>query len=108
MTTLRDCPTCGHAVQVAGDTTQHYEPVGCLQLVDDHELCDRHAESLALYLGLLLDMGDDTTAEEGQVIRDRARRVLRRHRFFTSHVPDRKPWPGDEAETTEAQAEVGE
>ena len=35
-----NCPTCGHAVKVVGDTTQHYEPTGCLQLEDDHELCD--------------------------------------------------------------------
>jgi predicted RNA-binding Zn-ribbon protein involved in translation (DUF1610 family) len=24
-----NCPTCGHAVKVVGDTTQRYEPIGC-------------------------------------------------------------------------------
>lgn len=37
---MPDCPSCGHAVKVVGDTTQHYEPVGCLQVVDDHEVCN--------------------------------------------------------------------
>lgn len=38
---MPDCPTCGHAVKVVGDTTQHYEPVGCYQLVDDHQVCEQ-------------------------------------------------------------------
>jgi hypothetical protein len=29
-----DCPTCGHAVDAL------CQPVGCLQLVDDHQVCD--------------------------------------------------------------------
>lgn len=42
----RSCPTCGHAVRVADGTTRHFEPTGCFQLVDDHELCDREATIL--------------------------------------------------------------
>jgi hypothetical protein len=44
--TQTDCPTCGHRVAVIGDTTRHYEPVGCLQIVDDHELCEREIDQL--------------------------------------------------------------
>lgn len=46
MAVTTDCPTCGHRVIVKGDTTQHYEPIGCLQLVDDHELCERETATL--------------------------------------------------------------
>jgi hypothetical protein len=38
------CPTCGHAVKVVGDTTQHYEPTGCLRIEDDHQVCDEQIE----------------------------------------------------------------
>lgn len=46
---MNDCPSCGHAVKVVRGTTQYYEPVGCLQLVDDHQVCDQQrAETVRL------------------------------------------------------------
>ena len=41
-----NCPMCGHAVKVVGRTTQHYEPVGCLRLEDDHQVCDQTIQRL--------------------------------------------------------------
>lgn len=52
MRRTQTCSLCGHAVKVVGDTTQHYEPVGCLQLVDDHQLCEQESERLRAALTL--------------------------------------------------------
>ena len=73
------CPTCGHAVKVVGKTTQHYEPTGCLQLEDDHELCEQEASALRAVIERVMTQHWDLAActcwvcEEGQAAGARPR-----------------------------------
>lgn len=50
-----NCPTCGHAVKVVGDVTQHYEPTGCLRVEDDHQVCDQQIGRLRATLQAVRD-----------------------------------------------------
>lgn len=55
---MADCPTCGHAVTVDDHGThQHYRPIGCFQVVDDHEVCDKQQARLVAALEVIADRG---------------------------------------------------
>ncbi len=56
---MSECPMCGHAVKVVGDTTRHYEPVGCFQIVDDHQVCDEQIAAVTAEVERLRELGDD-------------------------------------------------
>lgn len=46
------CPSCGHDVKVVGDTTQHYQPIGCGQPPPEGAAIIR--EALALMRSMIL------------------------------------------------------